>query len=282
MKALLYDPRHIQIMILSGLLMFLMVVSDFAPGWRTVVTAVSIACLVQAGLLFVNFFRFLPQGEGRMADGRCHVLKGIDLRSPLITALSLCLLLKGASIWVFGLAAFLAIGSKFLLRLDNKHIFNPSNFAIVVLLLVLPGQVWVSPGQWGSAVWFGFFLACAAFAVLSRSQRMDVAVFFLGVWAALIFGRAVWLGDPFSIPLHQMQSGALLIFAFFMISDPKTTPDHRTGRFVFALAVAVLAYILQFGFQVRESLFYALFSVCLLTPMLDTIFKAQRYQWRNT
>ena len=41
---------------------------------------------------------------------------------------------------------------------------------------------------------------------------------------ALVFGRSLWLGEPMSIPLHRLQNGALLLFTFFMISDPRTTP----------------------------------------------------------
>ena len=58
-------------------------------------------------------------------------------------------------------------------------------------------------------------------------------------YGLLLIGRALWLGDPLSIPLHQLQNGALLIFAFFMISDPKTTPNtarwpNRFGALVAA------------------------------------------------
>ena len=70
---------------------------------------------------------------------------------------------------------------------------------------------------------------------------------FLGFYALLVVGRAVWLGDPLTIPLHHLQSGALLLFAFFMISDPKTTPDSRAGRVLFATLVALGAVLVQFG-----------------------------------
>ena len=125
-------------------------------------------------------------------------------------------------------------------------------------------------------------MICLAVLVLGKTGRADISLFLLGSWAALLFGRALWLGDPLSIPLHNLQSGALLIFAFFMVSDPKTTPDHRAGRFIFASIVALLAFILQYEFQVREGLFYALFAVCFLTPVIDYFFKDKRYQWRKT
>jgi Na+-transporting NADH:ubiquinone oxidoreductase subunit NqrB len=91
-----------------------------------------------------------------------------DWRSPLITALSLTLLLRTHSPELWVAAPVLAIGSKYLLRWRGKHLFNPATFAIVILLIVSP-DVWVSPGQWGSAVWLALLLAgCAGLVRPSR------------------------------------------------------------------------------------------------------------------
>src|SRR5215475_10259899 len=70
-------------------------------------------------------------------------LPSFDPRSPLITGLSLSLLLRADEPWIHALAAVIAIGSKFVLRIDGKHIFNPAGFAIVVLLFTT-GGVWIS------------------------------------------------------------------------------------------------------------------------------------------
>jgi hypothetical protein len=71
-----------------------------------------------------------------------------------------------------------------------------------------------------------------------------------------------------TIPIHRLQNGALLLFRFFMISDPKTTPDSRTGRILFALLVAVGAAFVQFNsFDTTAALEPALSS--LTVPLLD-------------
>jgi Na+-transporting NADH:ubiquinone oxidoreductase subunit NqrB len=119
------------------------------------------------------------------------------------------------------LCAVITIGSKFILRRNGKHIFNPTNIGIVILLL-LSDHVWVSPGQWGNAAFMGFLIACIGGLVVNRASRSDVTYAFMFFYTALIFGRAIWLGDSLLIPFHQIQNGALLIFTFFMISDPKT------------------------------------------------------------
>src|SRR5207302_8129111 len=139
--------------------------------------------------------------------------------------------------------------------------------------------VWISPGQWGSAAWFAALLAFFAILVLGAARRADVAIFFLLSHAALLIARAWWLGDPVAIPLHQLESGSLLIFAFFMISDPRTSPDARLGRFIFAFAVALVAHWLAFSMQMRPALYIALIALSPLTMLIDRILPARRFFW---
>ena len=92
-------------------------------------------------------------GDWRRAGnaGALHALFALpqfDPRSPLITGLSLSLLLRADEPWLHALAGVIAIGSKFVLRIDGKHIWNPAGFAIVVLLFTSNG-VWISPGTMG-------------------------------------------------------------------------------------------------------------------------------------
>ena len=205
-------------------------------------------------------------------------LPTIDLRSPLITGLSLSLLLRADESWLHAAAGVIAIASKFVLRSDGKHVWNPAGFAIVALLFATD-RVWISPGQWGASLWFAALLGFLALLVLQRARRADIALFFLGSHAALLFVRAFWLGDPRAIPLHQLESGSLLIFAFFMISDPKTTPDARLARFLFAFAVALLAHYLAFFMQMRPALYVALIALSPVNPIFDRVFPSERFQW---
>src|SRR5215468_133744 len=236
------DARHYQIAALSTLLVYNFGWLDF--GARPLNSALAIA-----GALATQ-----------AVCARLTGLPTIDLRSPLITGLSLSLLLRADEAWLHALAGVIGIGSKFFLRIDGKHIFNPAGFAIVVLL-ASPAGVWISPGQWGSTVWFVALLGFFAILVLHAARRSDVAIFFLASHAALLLARALWLGDPLAIPLHQLQSGSLLIFAFFMISDPRTTPDSRLGRFIFAASVAGFAHWLAFFVQMRPALYVALIAL---------------------
>src|SRR5207245_3676761 len=131
--------------------------------------------------------------------------------------LSLCLLLRTGSLGLAMLTAAVAIASKFTLRVRDKHVFNPTNGALVAMML-MTGEVWVSPGQWGSGLVFAFLLASAGGLVVNRAARADVTLAFLASWASLLVARSLWLGAPLAIPRHRLATGAPVPVDLFMIS----------------------------------------------------------------
>jgi enediyne biosynthesis protein E5 len=151
-----------------------------------------------------------------------------------------------------------------------------------VVLLLVSDDVWISPGQWGTEVWFAALTGCLAILVLSAARRADIAIFFFVSYAALLLLRAWWIRDPLAIPIHQLQSGSLLIFTFFMISDPRTAPDSRLGRFLFAFAVALLAHYMAFFMQMRPALYFALIILSPIILLIDWLVPAQRYTWAGS
>jgi Na+-transporting NADH:ubiquinone oxidoreductase subunit NqrB len=253
------DPRTIQIAAQSTFLVLETVWLDFGPS------------LPQAATLIVTALA--------MECARAQVMRvPVNWKSALSAGLSLSLLLRTAAPLLWIAAAMLAIGSKYLIRIRGKHLFNPSAFAIVALLLST-NQVWVSPGQWGTTIWLTALAATFGGLVLTRAARVDLAATFLATHFALLLARAWYLRDPLTIPLHQIQSGGLLIFSMFMITDPRSTPDSRTGRMLFALAIAVVAHAFLFRWQIREGVFYALIVVSCATPIIDRIWPGPRFAW---
>jgi Na+-transporting NADH:ubiquinone oxidoreductase subunit NqrB len=172
----------------------------------------------------------------------------------------------------------IAVASKFIIQFNRKHLFNPTNIAIVSLM-TLTGDVWVSPGQWGNVAFFAFLMACLGGLVVNRAKRSDVTYAFIAFYMALIFGRSLWLGEPLTIPAHRLQNGALLLFTFFMISDPRTTPNSRAGRIVFAFLVACGAWYIQFRLFRTNGPLWSLAIGSLTVPLLDWMLPARRYEW---
>ena len=256
------DPRYYQIAVLGTLLTFGIVQLDFSIYWQNVVAIFATAQLVQyLGTRLAGLPRFDPL-------------------SALITSLSLTLLLRTDAMAIAAVAAAIAIGSKFLIRVRGKHVFNPANIAIVTLVLA-SDHAWITTGQWGNAAIGALALACLGFLVLTRAKRSETTLAFLAGFAALLFGRALWLGDPLAIPMHQLQNGALLIFAFFMISDPKTSPDTVTGRVLYGALVAGVAYIFQFVLYETGAPILALIVCAPLVPMIDAVLRGRIYDWAS-
>ncbi len=253
------DARHLQIAVLGALLGYGLFALDFeveaGPSLGVVASALATQ-LVFSRATGVPF----------------------DARSPLISGLSLCLLLRAAHPALLCVGAVLAVASKFTIRSGGKHVFNPTNFAIV-LLLATSDAVWVSPGQWGTTAVATAAFVLAGSLVLRRAERADVTFAFLVAWAAVLFARSAWLGEPASIPIHRMQNGGLLIFAFLMLSDPRTTPDSRTGRIAFAAIVAGVAAVIRFGLYEPNALLIALALCAPLVPLADRWLPGRRFEW---
>lgn len=246
------------------------------PRWWQIA---ALSSLVAVGVGVLRFDMPLWHPPAAMAAalgaqwvGARAVGRRFDPLSAMITGLSLTLLLRAAGPETTAMAAAIAIWSKFLVRWRGRHFFNPANIGIVVVT-ALSAEAWISPGQWGAAGLLAVTIAGVGAMVAGRAARLDSTLGFLGVWSALVVGRALWLGDPMAIAAHQLQSGALLVFAFFMISDPATTPRARSARFLHAAVVAGVGFALQTFWLTNSGPIWALALLAPLTPLLDWLWR---------
>ena len=255
------DPRHYQLFIQSCLLSWGLLYLDFTLPVSYLFAAFGTTLLTQ---LFFTRYHALPA----------------NLLSTLNTTLSILLLLHANHWFWIALACFIAISSKFLIRINNKHLFNPSNIGIVAVML-FTSSAWAAPGQWGQGMWLFLLMGGLGLIPMIGFSRLLTSLSFLLFFSALILLRSVWLGDPWQIPLHQLQNGALLIFTFFMLSDPMTTPDHGLGRVLFGASVAVLGWILQFIYYIPNAFLFALATSMPLVTLLNYYFQGDHFQWKH-
>ncbi len=240
------------------------------------------------GWLYVTYFitSIVTQFLCELAFGKneqsffASFTKGIP--SVLISSFGLSLLLKTNLLWVAIFAAFVSILSKYTIRINGKHIFNPSALGIVAAIL-LTGKAWVSPGQWGSGIVILFAVLCLGFIVVTKVQNLVASLSFLGVFAGLLFIRQiVYLGWPMDYFLQSISTGSLLLFSFFMITDPKTTPNHSMAKIIWCAAIAGVAfYLASFKFINAAPIFVLVFAQPIV-PLLDKLFKGKNFQWSNT
>jgi enediyne biosynthesis protein E5 len=255
------DARLYQILFLGSFLTIGVLLRDFSVQ------------LSQVGLVFLT--AVLTQ---RFWIYRLGITQ-VGYLSAIVTSFGISILVRSDSLWVHPLIATIAISSKFVLRIDNNHVFNPANLAAVMAAYLLPGA-WLSPGQWGQSwILAAWFLALGTI-VTTKARRIDIGLVFLLAFATLLTARVFYLGQNPVIIWHQMQNGVLLLFAFFMISDPMTTPRHAKVRFAYACGVAFGAFIWQFYFFKPHGPVLALFLLSFFVPWLNRIAPGEKFQWR--
>jgi Na+-translocating ferredoxin:NAD+ oxidoreductase RnfD subunit len=198
----------------------------------------------------------------------------------------------------FLIAAMLALVSKYLIRTGGRHLFNPSNVGLVwTLLLIGPVHVFPQYLWWGPiGVPVGLALVVIALGAIWILRSVRMFAMALSFWATLatlvgifaLTGRsfvAIWHSGPVSGASYWLDiclSPELLIFVFFMMSDPKTTPRTRPGRVIYGAATGVLAAGLlvwqptEFG--IKLGILASLTLVCPLVPVIDGL--AGRIRWR--
>jgi Na+-transporting NADH:ubiquinone oxidoreductase subunit NqrB len=259
-RGVFSDPRLAQIFSLGILLAAGAYYRDFSIHPQQVILTFAAGMLTQAAC-----WTFTPS-------------KPRSLRSAIITCLSLSLLLRSDNLFAHPLAAAAAISSKHLLRLRGKHLFNPATFGVVFAIVLLPGT-WISPGQWGQDVAVAGWVMMLGMLVTNRARRADISWTFLAFYLGALALRVEYLGQRWAVWSHQFESGALLLFAFFMISDPMTGPNARRGRIAHAALVAALAYVWQFRLYHTNGLIWALFIAAPFVPLWDAIWPARKFEW---
>jgi Na+-transporting NADH:ubiquinone oxidoreductase subunit NqrB len=201
--------------------------------------------------------------------------------SALVSSFGLALFLRTGSLSTALLVSAITVFSKYLLRWNGKHFFNPSALGIVAAVWLLQAG-WINPGQWGNGTLL-FFSACLlGLIVVTRVQKLDVTLGFFFVYALLLYARQVWyLGWPVDYFVQSISTGSVLIFSFFMITDPRTTPDHPIVRIGWAALVAVLAFYLQTFHFVVGAPVLSLVLLQPLVPLFDRLWPHQRFRWFN-
>jgi len=258
----LRDARLFQIAFLASLLSIGVLVKDFALRPEQMALAFAAGIATQA--TWIRALRIRHRG----------------ILSAVITCFGLSILLRADSLWVHPLAATLAISAKFVIRFHGKHLYNPANLGVILAISLFPGA-WISPGQWGQEVVLAGWFVVLGGVVVNRAQRSDIAWVFLAAYLGLVALRVSALGQPWTIWLHQFSNGGLLLFAFFMISDPMTIPNRRSARVAYAVVVAVAAFLWHFELFKPNGLVWALFFCAPLVPIIDRFFPAPRFEWRG-
>lgn len=171
--------------------------------------------------------------------------------SALITGMGLSILINYAHGYLYAtIPPLFAIASKYLITYRGRHLINPTLFGVVACIKLMDGMISASPSyQWGGSYAIAaFVVTLALFFFALRINRMVLILSFLGFYSIGLLVRA-WL-TRWHIPMETWMMGALTapafyLFTFFMITDPQTSPNSKSGQVRMAFGIAAIDFILH-------------------------------------
>ena len=180
--------------------------------------------------------------------------------SAYITGISVGILVRSPFLWPYALASLISIASKYVLRLNGRHLWNPSNFGVSAVLLLAPATVSLLSIQWGNTIWPMIVIWILGFVIVWRVGRLHISATYVASFFLLSFVRSAVTGNPWLASVAPITGPMYQLFIFFMITDPKTTVRPIWGQMVVVFLVAVVEMLLRLA-QVVYAPFYALFLV---------------------
>jgi Na+-translocating ferredoxin:NAD+ oxidoreductase RnfD subunit len=192
--------------------------------------------------------------------GRIFFGKWLHLASAYITGISVGILIRSPAFWPFALCSAISIASKYVLRVKGRHLWNPSNFGICMLLFLAPETVAALTVQWGNFIWPMLVIWILGSVIIWRARRFHICATYVISFFALAFLRSWITGDSWQSEIAPITGPMYQLFVFFMITDPKTTVRSKTGQCVVAFLVALAEMMLRLNHMIYAPL-YALFIV---------------------
>ncbi|MDQ3665696.1 MAG: hypothetical protein M3410_03685 [Acidobacteriota bacterium] len=207
--------------------------------------------------------------------GRIFFGKWLNLASAYITGISVGILIRSPAIWPYALCSVISIMSKYVLRVRGRHLWNPSNFGICVLLFLAPETVASLSIQWGNFIWPMLVIWLLGSIIIWRAKRFHISATYVVSFFALAFLRSWITGHPWQSEIAPITGPMYQLFVFFMVTDPKTTVRSKTGQCVVVVFVALVEMLLRLN-QVIYAPLYALFIVGPTAMLIEMWLESRR------
>jgi Na+-translocating ferredoxin:NAD+ oxidoreductase RnfD subunit len=210
-----------------------------------------------------------------MVLGRIFFKKFPHPASAYISGISVGILVRSPAFWPYALCAAISIMSKYVLRVRGRHIWNPSNFGISVLLFLVPEAVATLSIQWGNYLLPMVVIWILGSVIISRARRFNITATYVVSFIAFAFMRSWMTGSPWQSEVAPLTGPMYQLFIFFMITDPKTTVKSKTGQCMVAFMVALAEMVMRMR-QIVYAPFYALFIVGPIALLIEMWMESRR------
>jgi enediyne biosynthesis protein E5 len=190
------------------------------------------------------------------------------LASSYISGISVGMLVRSPAFWPYALCSAISITSKYVLRVQGRHIWNPSNLGIVAMLLLASDTVAGLSVQWGNTLLPMVVVWCFGGVIIHSLGRLHITATYVASFVVLAYVRAVATGHPFLSEVAPITGPMYQLFIFFMITDPKTTVRPMWGQSLVAFLVAVVEALFRL-LQWVHAPYYALFVVGPVANLIE-------------
>src|SRR5882762_10502166 len=207
--------------------------------------------------------------------GRIFFGKWLNLASAYITGISVGILVRSPAYWPYALCSLISIMSKYVLRLKGRHIWNPSNFGIAVLLFLAADTMAVLSIQWGNNYASLLIIWILGSIIIWRARRFHISATYVVSFFLFAFLRSWITGDPWQSEIAPITGPMYQLFVFFMITDPKTTVKPTLGQCAVAFSIALVELLLRLNHVVYAPL-YALFLVGPTAMLIEIWMESRR------
>jgi len=223
------DPKHFQTFLITLVLVVGEARYSVLGGYDRLVAALG-ACLVTEVALSLYLRGKWP-----------------SLMSAYVSGISMALLTKpqGGVLWPFAVGGFLAIASKYVLTSRGRHIWNPTNFSISMLLLLAPSRIAILSHQWGNEIWTNLLIWAVGLVVVSRARVLHITLMYVACFLLFAVLRSGIEGLPLLPEIAPLTGPMYQLFAFFMVTDPRTTVHTMKGRLGVVFLIALVEALIR-------------------------------------
>ena len=254
LKDFSYSHKYTPPLLITGILLAAQLSFGILESYPKLLTAITASFLTEAILhrLIVGSWR--------------------DMSSAYISGISVGILIRSPQLWPFAFCATISIASKYVLRYKGQHIWNPSNFGVVAMLLLAPQSVAVLSIQWGNNMWAMLIIWIVGSISIYRLRRFHICATYVLSFLVFALVRSWITGDPYVAEISPITGPMYQLFIFFMITDPKTTVSSKWGQYLVIVLIAFVEMILRLNEAVYAP-FYALFIVGPIAMFIELWWK---------
>jgi enediyne biosynthesis protein E5 len=244
------DKRYLAPILVTMVLVVGQITFGFLESWGRTMLAIATAIAIELVL-------------GKLFTGKIP-----HLASAYISGISIGMLVRSPEIWPYALCSAISISSKYLIRVDGRHLWNPSNLGIVAMLVLAADTVASLSVQWGNTLLPMVTVWLFGAVIINALGRFHITLTYVISFIAFAAVRAAVTGHPFLAEAAPITGPMYQLYIFFMITDPKTTVRTKRGQMLTVVVVAAVEAALRL-MQFVHAPYYALFIVGPIANLIE-------------